>query len=118
MVMNEYIERLMQDDAMVSNSLHASLNTKTVPEGNSVLHIKVGDDEIKSHAVSMFSLDGSECHITFLAGEPTIKKIQSMINEKCNVSFYNFNRVLHLAAYQITQAGSAQMTATLKFIAG
>jgi hypothetical protein len=116
--MNEYIKHLKKEDAMISVSLQNTLSSRSVALKESIILIKSAEQELELHGADLFSLDDFECEIVFEAGITTIKKIQGMLNKKCNVSFYNFEQELQLTAYRINQVGSSQMTVALRFTVG
>jgi hypothetical protein len=116
--MNEYINRLKKQDAMISTSLQETLSVPPQRAEKNIISIKAPGHELQLSNIHTFSLDSIMCEVVFEAGITTVKKIQDMINEKCMVSFYNFEQELQLVSYVVGQITSTQMMLTLKFVVG
>ena len=120
--MNEYIEHLKQDDAMMSSSLQdvvMPISSRSKSENSDVprsgaVSILCADDSV-SVVPRTFSLNKNHCEITIDTGTSTLKKIQAMLGRECFITFYDANHRLELVEYQVDNANSAQMITTLKF---
>tara|TARA_Y100001970_G_C13531536_1_gene507896 strand:- start:78 stop:437 length:360 start_codon:yes stop_codon:yes gene_type:complete len=113
---NEYIDRLQQDDALLSSSIKDMLvpssTDKEVPLEMAV--IETDKQKIELYPQS-FLLNNSECEITCEVGVNTFKNVQGIFGRPCVVSFHEFQQVLRLGEYQVDKASSSHMLVRLKF---
>ena len=119
--MNKHIDHLRKQDAMMSSSLKETLKSSDNQPVNSLSEktsalIELGSTTIELTSVQSFHYDSISCEISCQVGQLTLEKIQSIINEKCLVTFYNLKEQFKLMSYHINQVSAPQMILTLRFV--